>query len=144
MAKQPVASILIVEDDGELLEILGFVLEDAGYKVIGVSDGANAIALIDTQPMDLVMLDLTLKEMSGLAVARHVRAQAKWDVLIALHTGQDEAGIREHFTDYDVFIPKSDNADVLLKKVADVLADKSRPSVAGASTTGDPTSASHA
>ncbi len=49
MAKPPVASILIVEDNEELLEILGFVLEDAGYKVIGVSDGAYAIALIDTQ-----------------------------------------------------------------------------------------------
>ena len=78
MAKPPLAHVLIVEDDSELLEVLQFVLEDGGYKVTVASAGEDAletIKTIDDQPVDLIVLDINLKGMSGLDVARQIRAK---------------------------------------------------------------------
>ncbi len=119
MAKSPVAHVLIVEDDGELLEVLKFVLEDGGYKVAMASDGAAALRVVASTPIDLVVLDVHMKGMSGLDVARRLRSQSNTSrLLIALHTGVPEEEIRKEFVDYDLFRPKADDADVLLGLVA--------------------------
>lgn len=123
MANPPLGNILIVEDDGELLQILHFVLEDAGYTVAGVSSSKDAIELINTEEIDLVVLDVNLKEASGLDVAKHLRSETKWaHVLIALHTGQNEAETRQQFTDYDLYVQKVDDANVLVAKIAGAMA----------------------
>ena len=122
MAKPPLAHILIVEDDSELLEVLQFVLEDGGYEVTVASNGADALETIDDKPVDLVVLDVNLNGMSGLDVARQIRS--KTDVqppLIALHTGLEETVVRKEFSDYDLFMPKGDDADVLLTLIAKAL-----------------------
>jgi DNA-binding response OmpR family regulator len=122
VAQRSPARILIVEDDGDLLEVLKFVLEDAGYTVEGASGGDEALKLIDTEAIDLVVLDVSLAGTSGLEVARQLRANQKSaDVLIALHTGLEEADVRQQFSDYDSFMPKGDDADELLRRVSDVL-----------------------
>ena len=118
--------ILIVEDDGDLREVLKFVLEDAGYKVEVSSTGKDAPRIVEAKEIDLVILDLTLSGASGLDVARDLRAhEATAEVLIAIHTGQTEAPVRAEFADYDTFIPKGDDAELVLRSVSEVLAKKS-------------------
>lgn len=127
MATAPLASILIVEDDGELLEVLQFVLADAGYKVTGASNGADALRLVQSESIDLAVLDVAMAGMSGLEVAIQLRASEKTArVLIALHTGLDEESIRTQFSDYDAFLPKADDADMLVRRVSEVLAKHPR------------------
>jgi CheY-like chemotaxis protein len=131
MARTALARILIVEDDGDLLEVLKFVLEDAGNAVEVSSDGMDASRVVQAAAIDLVVLDLTLNETSGLAVARELRADAKTaHVLIAIHTGRAEASVRAEFADYDLFMPKGDDAEQLVRLVSEVLA--TRPTVAAA------------
>ena len=131
MAKPPLAHILIVEDDSELLEVLQFVLEDGGYDVTVASNGEDALATIDDKPVDLVVLDVNLNGMSGLEVARQIRSRANAKRLpIALHTGMDEASVRKEFSDYDLFMPKVDDADALLKLIAGALGNESSQSAA--------------
>ena len=131
MAKPPSAHILIVEDDSELLEVLKFVLEDAGYEVSVASTGAQALESIGSKPVDLVVLDVDLNGLSGLDFAREVRARAGPTRLrIALHTGLEEDSIRREFSDYDLFMPKGDDANVLLKLIAGVLATPGEPASA--------------
>ena len=138
MAKPPLANILIVDYDGELLQILKFVLEDAGYSVVESKSGEEALEKVASDPVDLVVLDVNLSGMSGLEVARRLRATTPTSrVLIALHTGVEEASVRTEFVDYDLFMPKMDDADALLTKVADLLA-KSRPAD-GSTPTAEPT-----
>lgn len=125
MAKTPLASILVVEDDGELAEVLQLVLEDAGYKVAGVMNGEDALKQMASAPVDLVVLDVNMEGMSGIDVARQLRSRKEAsDVLIALHTGLDEASVREQFADYDLFMPKVDDADALVKMIAALLAKR--------------------
>ncbi len=133
MAKPPLASILIVEDDGELLEVLKFVLEDAGYKVAGAPSGEEGLRLIASEPVDLIVLDVNMKGMSGLDVARQLRAQPTGsELLIALHTGKEESAVKKDFADYDLFMPKVDDADALLTMIAGVLSKRNTRANAGA------------
>ncbi|PLL11244.1 DNA-binding response regulator [Tabrizicola sp. TH137] len=68
--------IMLVEDDRPLAEALTTLLVAAGYAVDTVHDGASAEALGAVERFDLVILDLNLPEMDGLAVLRAMRARS--------------------------------------------------------------------
>ncbi len=66
-------SILIVEDELELAQILRGYLERAGFRVRTARDGPSAVSAFHADPADLVLLDLNLPGMDGLDVARELR-----------------------------------------------------------------------
>lgn len=68
-------SILIVEDEPDIAEILAFNLEREGYDVTTVGDGVEALSRIKASPPDLVVLDIMLPGLDGLEVCRRLRAQ---------------------------------------------------------------------
>src|SRR5438445_8384792 len=61
----PKATILIVDDDTDSREILGFVLQDAGYQVEAAAGTVPAIRRLATSRPDLVLLDLVMPELDG-------------------------------------------------------------------------------
>jgi DNA-binding response OmpR family regulator len=65
--------ILVVEDEETVLETLAYNLEQEGYKVLTASDGEEALRLIRAKKPDLVVLDIMLPRLDGLAVCRLVR-----------------------------------------------------------------------
>ena len=67
--------LLLVEDDDAIADALRLHLEEAGYQLHRESDGLQAMAAIDRQPWDLVLLDLMLPGADGWAVCRHLRAR---------------------------------------------------------------------
>ncbi len=74
------ATILIAEDDGAAAEMLGILLEKAGYRVLVAIDGSAALRALDDGPApDVVLLDWMLPEVSGLEVCRQIRQ--RWDAL---------------------------------------------------------------
>lgn len=110
--------ILIIEDDWAVLEVLKLMLEDDGHVVVTAKDGRKGIAAAASKPFDLVLMDISMPDMSGIEVARVLRAEAKTsDVLIAIHTGLDEHWVRERFADYDVFLTKAADTDVLVEEI---------------------------
>ncbi|MBK8085159.1 MAG: response regulator transcription factor [Devosia sp.] len=76
--------LLVVEDSRALAEGLAAVLRAAGYAVDVVHDGVSADAVLSTQSFDLVVLDLTLPEMDGLAVLRRLRAPQEPHLVLVL------------------------------------------------------------
>jgi two-component system, OmpR family, phosphate regulon response regulator PhoB len=117
--------ILIVEDDGDLLEVLKFVLEDEGYRVSTAEGGADALSLAASQEVSLVLLDIEMPGISGIEVARRLRADPRTaNIVLALHTGRAAADVREQFTDYDAFIAKTEDVP---KLVAAIKAALGRP-----------------
>jgi len=111
MAASSTRHILIVDDDGDLLEVLKFVLEDEGYHVSTAEGGAKALSAASSQEFSLVLLDVSMPDMSGIDVAKRLRADPRTaSVRLALHTGRSVAEVREQFTDYDAFIGKTENA----------------------------------
>src|SRR5690242_17763512 len=99
-------SILVVEDDPAIAEVLEEVLRDFGYDVRVVSTGAEALpAMINRRP-DLVLMDLTLPDIDGLELTRQLRSDPRWNSIpvIAL-TARDRVddrvvGLREGLDDY--------------------------------------------
>ncbi len=123
MAETPRASVLIVEDDGELLEVLKYVLEDDGYRVFEANNGPDALNLLASESIDLVILDVQMSGMNGFEVARSLRTDAHTALVkISLHTGMSEEAVRAEFEDYDGYLQKGDDVKVLLESVSQTLA----------------------
>ena len=66
-------SILLVEDEENLHEALKLNLELEGYSVTSAYDGAAALKAINNEYFDLIILDIMLPEMDGLAVTESIR-----------------------------------------------------------------------
>lgn len=69
--------ILAVDDDPSALGALRQILAQKGYDVLTAADGESALVLLDTEEIDLALLDVTLPGMSGYDVCRHIRAQER-------------------------------------------------------------------
>jgi two-component system OmpR family response regulator len=83
-----VQTILIVDDDPHILEVIGFALERAGFQTVSANDGLGAVSRhADAQP-DLIVLDINLPEMDGLEACREIRKTS--DVPILFLSSRDE------------------------------------------------------
>jgi two-component system alkaline phosphatase synthesis response regulator PhoP len=81
MADQPSAgggrTILVADDDPQILALIGRQLARLGYRVVEAADGAEALASARAQKPDLILLDVLMPHMSGWEVAREVRQDPK-------------------------------------------------------------------
>jgi len=71
------ATVLVVDDEREIRETLGEVLEDAGYAVVSAAHGVEALRLLARiPPPSAILLDLFMPEMNGWRFAEQLRGQA--------------------------------------------------------------------
>jgi len=71
------ASILIVDDEAAMRDALGEAARDLGHDAHLAASGAEAIALLDAQAIDAMLLDLRMPGMDGIEVLRRVRARPR-------------------------------------------------------------------
>lgn len=74
-------SILVADDEKEIADLIAIHLEKEGYHVIKVSDGEEAIQVIQTQSIDLLILDIMMPKMDGYEVTRHIRGQYNMPII---------------------------------------------------------------
>ena len=111
--------ILCVDDEWNGLEGRKMLLEDAGYKVLVATSGADALQLFASHPVDLVLLDYHMPGMNGDVVAEHMKA-GQSDVPIALLSADD--GLPESALRWvDGFVSKSESPTHLLQIVEHLL-----------------------
>jgi CheY-like chemotaxis protein len=67
-----VAKILVVEDEPANLRMLMYILNDEGYETVGARDGMEAVELLAQSRFDLVLSDVNMPRMDGVALARHI------------------------------------------------------------------------
>ncbi len=116
--------ILIIEDDWDILEVLKLMLEYEGHHVVTARNGKLALAALTGKPFDVVVMDVSMPEVSGIEVARSLRANPKTaEVDIVFHTGLDEHWVHERFADYDLFLTKAKDVDVLVEGIAALIAE---------------------
>jgi two-component system OmpR family response regulator len=84
-----VATVLVVDDDGHIREVVRFGLEQAGYRVLEAADGRAAVALFQAQPIDVVVLDIIMPEQDGIEVCRRLRERSQVPILF-LSSRDDE------------------------------------------------------
>jgi DNA-binding response OmpR family regulator len=96
-------SVLLVEDEENLASLVQAYLRQEGYTVRAVGSGADALSLLDDEPVRLVVLDLTLPDIDGLEVCRRIRQRSS--VPIVMLTARDHesdrlAGLEAGADDY--------------------------------------------
>lgn len=111
--------ILIVEDNEELQEFLRDLLVEQGYTVQAASSGVAALKKLETHQPDLVLLDLTLPDMSGESICRDVRKLYPETAIIIL-TAKDEVESKVKVLQMgaDDYITKPFVTDELLARIA--------------------------
>ena len=75
-------TILVVEDEASIAEVVSLYLRRAGYNVLIASDGRQAMNVFDYQPPDFVILDLMLPEVDGLSLTRWLRGRSDLPIIM--------------------------------------------------------------
>jgi two-component system response regulator ChvI len=81
--------ILVVDDDLSLVTILSAALAEEGFAVEHARDGAEGLRRFEAAPPDLVILDVLLPELDGLAVLRRIRARATTPIILLSSRGEE-------------------------------------------------------
>ncbi len=82
-------TILIVDDEKNIVDILRFNMRKEGYDTLEAYDGKSALRLVESENPDLVLLDVMLPEMDGFEVCRHIR-QHNLTIPIIMLTAREE------------------------------------------------------
>jgi DNA-binding response OmpR family regulator len=74
-------SILIADDQEDIADLIAIYLKNEGYHVIKVSDGQEAVRVVETQSIDLLILDIMMPKMDGYEVTRHIRERYNMPII---------------------------------------------------------------
>ncbi len=86
-------SILLVDDEPHVLEVLKVTLEDFGFQLLEAEDGPSALQIARDKKPDLVILDVMLPSMSGLEVCKTLREESGESIpviLLTARSGEDD------------------------------------------------------
>jgi CheY-like chemotaxis protein/two-component sensor histidine kinase len=119
----PPPRVLIVEDDALLRAQVADALGDAGFAVSHAPTGAEALAALTAQPLDLLVLDIALPDVDGWEVLRRVRAGDRTRALpVLILTGLDAVHADQVLAmGADAFLAKPVSAQVLVETVGRLL-----------------------
>jgi len=123
--------IVVIEDEEDILELISYNLERAGFVTEGATSGEAGLELVRKGRQDLVVLDLMLPGMSGLEVCRHLRsddATRSIPILIVSAKGEESDIVSGLDAGADDYVSKPFSPKILLARVRAVLRrSESRP-----------------
>jgi CheY-like chemotaxis protein len=115
---QRTGSVLVVDDQSDIVDLVVDFLRDEGYSVHGVTDGAAALAAIELRPPALILLDMFMPQMTGIELWEYLQRHSLADIPVVLMTASPSAAenlLAQGATDY---LAKPFDLDQLLACVA--------------------------
>jgi len=111
--------VLVVDDDPDIVDYLGFFLEDEGYEVSSANRSSSALTALDEFAPDAVIVDVVLPGRSGLDLLVQIRQNQRWsEVPIIVLTGND-AIVQDNGKNYLAGFQLERGADLVLAKPVD-------------------------
>jgi two-component system phosphate regulon response regulator PhoB len=126
-------SLLLVEDDRALADLLTWHFEREGYDIVRTADGEEALVLAQERTPDLVILDWMIEGVTGIEVCRRLRRRAstaRVPIIMLTARGEESDRIRGLETGADDYVTKPFSPRELLARVGAVLR-RVRPALAG-------------
>ena len=119
--KRDLIRILVVDDDENLRRLVAAYLESEGYQVREAADGHSALTGVEEDEPQLVVLDLMLPGITGLEVARRIRAKRKTPILMLTAQGSEDDVLQGFEAGADDYLVKPFSPKVLVARVKAVL-----------------------
>jgi DNA-binding response OmpR family regulator len=114
-------TVLLVDDDAALLEVMSIVLSSEGYRVITAADGAEALREVGDEGLDLVVLDVMLPRISGFEVLKKIREKSDVPVVMLTAKGQSVDKVVGLELGADDYITKPFDTKELLARIRAIL-----------------------
>lgn len=122
-------TVLVVDDEFGILEVLLAALKDEGYRAVAALDGKQGLELLAETRPDLILLDFMMPRMDGPTMAKAVRAEpANRDIPIVMMSGLGESAVREHLAGYSAFLRKPFRSRAAMELVARLIGPGTTPS----------------
>ena len=117
-------TVLIIEDELDIRDLLEFHLKKEGYIVLTSSDGEKGLEIARNQNPNLILLDLLLPGIKGLDVCRILKSDvitSKINIIMVTALGQEENIVKGLETGADDYVSKPFNMSILLARISAVL-----------------------
>ncbi len=114
-------SILLVDDETQLIRLVRANLESSGYKVFAAMNARTALELVDLEMPDLIILDIMLPEIDGYELCQRIREFASTPIIMLTAKVEDLDKIRGLKLGADDYITKPFNVQELLARIEAVL-----------------------
>ena len=118
------ATVLIVDDEDDILDLLQYNLQREGYETLVARDGAEAIAQAEAAAPDLIVLDIMMPHMDGIEVCRRLRQDAHLrtiPILMLTARTEEEDQVKGLDTGADIYMNKPVAVPVLLSQIRALL-----------------------
>jgi DNA-binding response OmpR family regulator len=112
---------LIVDDDLALADVVCFTMRRAGYQVVMANDGLCALERWLVERPDIIILDLNLPKLGGLAICQRIRAESETPIIILSVRGDEDDIVRGLALGADDYIVKPFSPRQLVARVEAVL-----------------------
>jgi DNA-binding response OmpR family regulator len=122
------AKILVVDDEPNVLRLIGYALQIEGYEIVTAETGAEALKKVETEGPDLVILDIMLPDLSGIEVCQQLRSKAGMiDLPIIMLSARTQVPdkIKGLEAGADEYVTKPVDSDEMVARVAALL-DRTR------------------
>lgn len=122
-SKLKAKTILIVDDEFGLLEVLEFILSDLGFNVISALNGHEALERLKEAVPAVIILDLMMPIMDGAAVLKALQDDEAYSrIPVILTSALREQTVKERCSGYKFFLHKPFTTEKLLEAVQELLA----------------------
>ena len=121
--------VLIVEDDPNIVDLIRANLAVRGFDTLVSSDGSKALALLETEQPDMVLLDLTLPEVDGFELCRQIRGRSNVAIIVVSARGGERDKVTALNMGADDYMTKPFGIEELLARILATLR-RTRPAEA--------------
>lgn len=115
------AKILLVEDDKTIVTNLTEYLRSEGYDIKTASGQASALSLAESEPFDLVLLDISLSDGNGFAVCKAIKSEHNTPVIFLTASGDEYSTVTGFELGADDYISKPFRPRELVSRIKNIL-----------------------
>ncbi|WP_101698473.1 response regulator [Clostridium minihomine] len=109
--------ILVVEDDRQIQNFIGFALKQAGFPYLTAGTGQNALSILVSEPVSVLLLDLGLPDCDGMEILQKVRQWSEMPIIVVSARDQDKEKAAALDAGADDYLTKPFSATELLARI---------------------------